>query len=78
SKKFQRSETKTLFYETYLKKDSEKNSPEGKSVEIDFNYLKLNPIKSIKGQNEEKEAIIRDKVLNIIVPNSKMGLVKDI
>ncbi|HEL8826505.1 TPA: bacteriocin immunity protein, partial [Listeria monocytogenes] len=54
------------------------NSPEGNSVEIDFNYLKLNPIKSIKGQNVEKEAIISDKVLNIIVPNSKKGLEKDI
>ncbi|EAE5714271.1 bacteriocin immunity protein, partial [Listeria monocytogenes] len=78
SNNFQRSETNTFFYETYLKKDSEINSPEGNSVEIDFNYLKLNPIKSIKGQNVEKEAIISDKVLNIIVPNSKKGLEKDI
>ncbi|ECZ7678904.1 bacteriocin-associated integral membrane family protein [Listeria monocytogenes] len=78
SNNFQRSETNTFFYETYLKKDSEINSPEGNSVEIDFNYLKLNPIKSIKGQNVEKEAIISDKVLNIIVPNGKKGLEKDI
>lgn len=78
SNNFQRSETNTFFYETYLKKGSEINSPEGNSVEIDFNYLKLNPIKSIKGQNVGKEAIISDKVLNIIVPNSKKGLEKDI
>ncbi|MBC2375503.1 DUF1430 domain-containing protein [Listeria welshimeri] len=78
SNNFQRSENDTFFYETYLKKDTEINSPDGNSVEVDFNYLKLNPIKSVKGQNAEKEAIISDKILNIIVPKSKRKYEKDI
>lgn len=61
-----------------MNKISEINSPEGNSVEIDFNYLKLNPIKSAQGQNVENEAIINDKVLNIIVPTSKKEFEKDI
>ncbi|ACK41086.1 bacteriocin-associated integral membrane family protein [Listeria monocytogenes] len=78
SNNFTRVENDTFLYETYLNKISEINSPEGNSVEIDFNYLKLNPIKSVQGQNVENEAIINDKVLNIIVPMSKKEFEKDI
>lgn len=78
STNFTRVENDTFLYETYLNKISEINSPEGNSVEIDFNYLKLNPIKSAQGQNVENEAIINDKVLNIIVPMSKKEFEKDI
>ncbi|EBF5198236.1 DUF1430 domain-containing protein, partial [Listeria monocytogenes] len=78
STNFTRVENETFLYETYLNKISEINSPEGNSVEIDFNYLKLNPIKSAQGQNVENEAIINDRVLNIIVPMSKKEFEKDI
>ncbi|EKF1881020.1 TPA: bacteriocin-associated integral membrane family protein [Listeria innocua] len=78
SNNFTRVENDTFLYKTNLNKDSEINSPQGNSVEIDFNYLKLNPIKSAQGQNVENEAIINDKVLNIIVPISKKEFEKDI
>ncbi|MBC1490169.1 DUF1430 domain-containing protein [Listeria sp. FSL L7-1485] len=74
SENFQRIDNETFFYETYLEKDNQINSPEGNSVEIDLNYLKLNPIETVQGQQVENKVINRDKVLNIIVPESKKNL----
>ncbi|WP_338678450.1 DUF1430 domain-containing protein [Listeria ivanovii] len=75
---FQRIDDETFFYKTYLKNDSQINSPEGNSVEIDLNYLKLNPIETVQGQRVEKEVISQDKVLNIIVPESKKSFADEI
>ncbi|MBC1485602.1 DUF1430 domain-containing protein [Listeria seeligeri] len=71
---FQRVDDETFYYETYSKNDSQINSPEGSSIDIDLTYLKLNPIETVYGQLAEEEVINQDNVLNIIVPESKKKL----
>lgn len=58
----------TYIYELNLKNNKPPYSPEGQSITVDENYLKVNPIKLEKGSNLHSKLSSNPNILNILVP----------